>query len=193
MAQWRHGLMGDSALLTGRPERTTFERLIPAARGSRRDLTAFISPEASMTPFVASAIAALIALAPLTTQQDDRWQQQVRRQLDRAADLLSNDHDYTLYREPTMGSLRANASESQTITLTGGRHYMIVGVCDNDCTDIDLRLYDEDGDMIGSDIEDDDTPIVQVSPESTGRYRVRATMAACSVAPCRYGVGIYVR
>lgn len=146
-----------------------------------------------MTPLIASAVAALIALAPLSQPRQDRWEQQVRRQLDRAADLLSQDHDYTLYREPTMGSLRVNASESQTITLTGGRRYMIIGVCDNDCTDIDLRLYDEDGDLVASDLETDDTPIVQVSPENTSRYRVRATMATCSVEPCRYGVGIYVR
>ena len=146
-----------------------------------------------MTPFIASAVAALLALAPIDTQQQDRWEQQVRRQLDRAADLLSQDHDYTLYREPTLGSLRANASESQTVTLTGGRRYMIIGVCDNDCTDIDLRLYDEAGDLIASDLEEDDTPIVQVSPTSTARYRIRATMATCSVEPCRYGVGVYVR
>jgi hypothetical protein len=146
-----------------------------------------------MTPFIASVLAALVALAPMSKHQQDRWEQQVRRQLDRAADLLSNNHDYTLYREPTMGSLRVNASESATVTLTGGRSYMIVGVCDNDCTDVDLRLYNEDGDMVDSDVAADDTPVVQITPERTARYRIRATMATCSVEPCRYGVGVYVR
>jgi len=78
-----------------------------------------------------------------------------------------------------------------TLNLHAGTTYALIGVCDQDCTDIDLRLYDSDGDEVDSDLKTDDKPIVQIAPRVTGEYRVKVTMASCSTSPCFYGVGVY--
>jgi hypothetical protein len=66
-----------------------------------------------------------------------------------------------------------------------------VGVCDNDCSDLDLVLYDADGDQVDSDVQTDDVPIVQVTPRETMRYRVKVLMPTCKTNPCWYGIGVY--
>jgi hypothetical protein len=92
-----------------------------------------------------------------------------------------------------MGSLDDDASESLNIPLDGGTQYVLVGKCDQDCTDLDLTIYDPDGKKITEDIQDDDTPVLQLTPRSDGRYRVKVTMPTCSADPCRYGVGVWAK
>lgn len=67
----------------------------------------------------------------------------------------------------------------------------IVGVCDVDCSDIDIVVRDPQGNEAGSDRETDDVPIVGVRPALSGTYSVTIIMAGCSAAPCRFGVGVY--
>lgn len=129
-------------------------------------------------------------LAPEAVSAQGRWERQVRDQLKRAGRVLE-DRGFELTHDVYTGSLRDDESESLTLTLRGGNDYALVGVCDEDCRDIDLRLYDLDGEEVDIDIEDDDTPIVQVSASSTGKYRLRVIMASCSTSPCFYGVGTF--
>ena len=75
------------------------------------------------------------------------------------------------------GMLREGGSGTVTYTLVKGRTYKIVGACDNDCRDIDFILRDDSGNLIDSDTENDDLPVVQVTPirdgppSGTGRSR----------------------
>ena len=71
--------------------------------------------------------------------------------------------------------------------------YRILGVCDNDCRDLDLALYDENGKLIGSDQKVDDLPAVSVTPSWTGPFTVRATMASCRTRQCLYGFQAFYR
>jgi hypothetical protein len=137
---------------------------------------------------------ALLLFAGLVTPQagvaQGRWGTQVRTQLDRAGSILSG-KGYEMTHELYTGSLRADEAESVTLTLHAGTAYALVGVCDNDCSDLDLRLFDADGDQVDSDVQRDDTPIVQVTPRETAQYRVKAIMAACRTSPCFYGIGVF--
>ena len=139
------------------------------------------------------ALAALAAI-PLATSsasaQQNEWVQQVRRQLTAAGSNYA-ERGFTLSHEIHTGSLADDANESLTLTLDAGTEYQIVGVCDNDCTDVDLTLYDAAGNVVDSDLLDDDVPIVSVTPSRSGRYRVQVSMAVCSAEPCYYGVGVY--
>jgi hypothetical protein len=89
--------------------------------------------------------------------------------------------------------LNHDASESLTLPLRAGRQYAVLAVCDNDCTDIDLRLYSGSDKEISVDIEDDDTPIVTIAPDQDGKFRLKITMAKCSTSPCFYGVGLFAK
>ena len=129
-------------------------------------------------------------LMPRAGAAQGRWGTQVRNQLDRASSILSG-KGYEMTHELFTGSLRADQAESITLTLHAGTAYALVGVCDNDCSDLDLRLYDADDAEVDADVQKDDTPIMQVTPHETQRYRVKAIMAACRTSPCFYGIGVF--
>ena len=77
--------------------------------------------------------------------------------------------------------------------LDGGTQYMLVGVCDQDCSDMDLVIYDPNGNEVDNDLLDDDNPVLQLAPRNDGRYRVKVSIPACSANPCRYGVGVWAK
>ena len=79
------------------------------------------------------------------------------------------------------------------VYLSTGSTYQIVGVCDNDCTDVDLSLEDSDRNILASDVLKDDLPIINFTPTTSATYWIRPTMAACSVNPCGYGIAVFVR
>ena len=143
---------------------------------------------------VAVAVTAAVALVarPATAQSENRWREQVQNQLTHAAKTLS-DKGYEQTHDTQIGSLHDDENDSFTLTLHAGTKYALIGVCDNDCKDLDLVLYDADGDQVDSDIQNDDVPIVQVTPSETQRYRVKVIMANCQTNPCWYGIGVYGR
>jgi hypothetical protein len=84
-------------------------------------------------------------------------------------------------------------SANWPVSMVAGSTYMIVGVCDNDCTDVDLSLEDTDRRVVASDVLEDDLPIVEFAPKASATYWIRPTMAACSVNPCGYGIAVFVQ
>lgn len=141
---------------------------------------------------VAGTVAVALIARSASAQSDNRWREQVQDYLSHAASTLSN-KGYEQTHETQIGSLHDDENDSFTLTLHAGTTYALVGVCDNDCKDLDLVLYDADDNQVDSDIENDDVPIVQVSPKETQRYRVKVIMANCQTNPCWYGIGVYGR
>lgn len=66
--------------------------------------------------------------------------------------------------------------------------YRVIGVCDIDCSDLDLRVYDPEGDIIAIDVELDDRPVVGFDVTRPGTYDVQVYMATCSREPCGFVV-----
>lgn len=143
------------------------------------------------TALAALALAAS-TLTAVPAHAQDTWARQVTRLLDRVATMATS-NGLSLTHEPWLGSLDNGTSEPHTINLDGGTAYMLVGVCDNDCADLDFRLYDANGNEIASDVANDDTPVISITPRRSGRYILRAVMADCRADPCRYGIGVYGR
>ncbi|HEY7473126.1 MAG TPA: hypothetical protein VIE68_12345 [Gemmatimonadota bacterium] len=79
------------------------------------------------------------------------------------------------------------------VEMSAGSSYLIVGVCDNDCTDVDLSLEDTDRNVVASDVLNDDIPMVEFTPKADATYWIRPTMAACSVNPCGYGIAVFIQ
>jgi hypothetical protein len=136
------------------------------------------------------AVLAAAVAVPATAQ--NTYQQQIIRQLTQAATAVQG-QGYAADRAPVMGSLNDDAQEGVLIQLNAGMHYAILGVCDNDCTDVDLRVFDPLGNMIGEDILVDDHPVVEFTAGTTGQYRANVIMATCNTNPCYYGVQVYAR
>lgn len=144
---------------------------------------------AAVVRAVTVALLAVAAASPANAQ--DRWEQQVRTQLERAG-TLTGSSGYVQTHGPWIQSLRAGQNQSWSIRLEGGVEYRIVGVCDNDCRDFDLKLI-SGGTTVAQDVAVDDVPIVTFTPAVTREYNLQAVMVTCSVNPCRYGVAAYGR
>jgi hypothetical protein len=136
-------------------------------------------------------LSAFLFLPSQATAQDE-WEQQVLDQIQFIGDVFTSD-GFALDAETPRGSLKSEASESFTLTLENGLEYLLVGTCDVDCTDIDLTIFDEAGNDVDSDYEEDDAPVLTVTPSRTQSYRVHVYMASCTSEPCWYAVGVFSR
>jgi hypothetical protein len=94
---------------------------------------------------------------------------------------------------PIYGRLSKDATESHEMSVVGGNDYAIMGSCDNDCSNLDLKVYDTAGTMQMQDVANDDTPVLTFTANSTGRYRIEVVMSACSRNPCFYGVQLMAK
>ena len=137
-------------------------------------------------------IASLVVLTPLVALAGNRFERQVKEQLIQVLDKISNG-GYRPSHDPVVNSLRDDSYRNGSISLDSGESYAIIGVCDEDCHDLDLHLYDGNGHLVDSDTSSDDTPIVQVSPRWSGSFRVKVSMPGCSDSPCYYGIGVFSR
>ena len=59
--------------------------------------------------------------------------------------------------------------------------YRIIGVCDPDCLDFDLALYDPRGKEVAGDYALDDVPILIYTPKESGMFRLQVMMVTCSL------------
>ncbi|MDX9941931.1 MAG: hypothetical protein RBS53_06880 [Bacteroidales bacterium] len=128
------------------------------------------------------------AFSQKALQPFDDWTVQVLNQLrtyEDRLDLSNQSH------EIVTGQLNDDGTEWINIEIPAGKTYYILGVCDNDCFDLDLELYTIDNSMLSQDVETDDYPLVSVTPSEQTVYRIKVVMANCSSGPCRYGLGVY--
>lgn len=95
--------------------------------------------------------------------------------------------------EPYVSNLAANVTQDIPVTLNVGYEYRVVAVCDNDCADVDLWMYDQNNNEVASDVAVDAQPIVQVAPRWTGPFTLRVGMIQCTVAPCYIAAQLYGR
>ncbi len=133
---------------------------------------------------------ALIVCTAATTQA--QWEEQVTAQLE-GADNLMRDRGFTLVQAYHISTLEQSSSEKVTVTLTAGLEYQFLGVCDNDCSDLDLTLYDPSGDAVATDVELDDTPILLYTPIRSGNFQIEISMVSCEISPCFYGFGVWAK
>lgn len=74
-----------------------------------------------------------------------------------------------------------------------GKSYFVYGLCDENCTNIDLELTDShDTWWSESDHRPDAAPIVMIpSSDSLREITIALDMVACQTASCTMGIGIY--
>jgi len=133
----------------------------------------------------------LVATPGASRAQASKWRDQVTEQVDHAAKLLK-ERGFAK-TDIFDGSLDHEGSQSLTLPLRAGRQYAILGVCDVDCKDLDLRLFGLNDIQLEADVEEDDVPVIMFTPERDGKFRIKVTMAECETSPCFYGVGLFVK
>jgi hypothetical protein len=129
-------------------------------------------------------------MPPRSTSGGSRWEEQVIGFLETGEEMLEGE-GFARTHEYETGTLRRGASESVRIRLDAGVTYMLLGACDTDCDDVDLKLLSPRGALLDSDTAADDFPMLTVTPSVSGEYTVRVTMAQCDTSVCYYSLGVY--
>ncbi len=118
--------------------------------------------------------------------------QQLQERLAWAQQVMSQ-QGFQQIVQPHQGQLPQGQHVNVPLTLNAGGEYRIIGVCDNDCGNLDLILYDQNNTLISRDTMEDAFPIVAVTPQWTGAFTVQAMMSHCAVQPCYYALALYGR
>jgi hypothetical protein len=124
----------------------------------------------------------------------DKFERQVGQQLLNAAKTFDEMNNYKQTHDPHVGKIytrRNTKPKILTLILEPGMSYAILGVCDDDCRNIDLDLYNESGRLIDSDHQFDDKPLVKVSPNRTAVFQLKITIPSCATHRCTYGIGVF--
>lgn len=109
------------------------------------------------------------------------------------ADIEMGNRDFRPSHETVFGALDANENEDAKFALRKGRSYAFVAVCDDDCDDVDIVLYDSRGSKVKVDDRESSLAIVAYKAIISGDHFVRVQMYSCAVEPCGYGLQVYVK
>jgi len=138
-----------------------------------------------------AALAAAALAGPAHAQQQ-QYLNAIRVQLERMG-AHAEQRGYTPAGGLTYGALNAGARETRPISLRAGVAYVILGACDQDCSDFDLRLMAPDSSVVVQDVATDDRPVLEFTVPRTGQYLIMVMMPGCSQSPCYWGFQLYQR
>jgi hypothetical protein len=134
---------------------------------------------------------ATLAGTPLASASaQDRWTDDVRLKLGESLDELNDLFGVEPLSAPVFGSLGANQYATHGVVLDTQDLYAIIGACDSDCRDLDLELFDADGNLVDRDTGEDAYPAMLPEQPLSGVFSVRVTMVTCAIPPCRYGIQV---
>ena len=89
---------------------------------------------------------------------------------------LSRDLNLNVRDTYTRGLLRRGQSTTIRTTLhSGNEYYLVAGGCE-DAYDVDIAVFDENGNLIAQDEDEQPVAVVKVNPKWTGTFFVKVTM-----------------
>lgn len=136
--------------------------------------------------FLFTALTVTATAAPAQT----RWERQVQDQLQLVAQDLAP-RGFHPAGEPFSGRLSQGRAARFRLALRPNVTYALVGLCDEDCRNLDLRLIDQQDRPVTTSTAGGDKPFLQVTAETGGKFTLVVTMAQCGTPPCSFGVGIF--
>jgi len=133
------------------------------------------------------------AAQPVAPQQPDATAQNIiLTQLQQASATLGQ-QGFQMVGQPATGGLSQGQVTDVPAQLNQGYDYRVLGVCDRDCNDLDLGLYDANGQLLTQDTTTSSQPFIGAQPSYNGNFVVRVNMYNCNVAPCYFAVALYAR
>lgn len=98
------------------------------------------------------------------------------------------------------GRLSTSGTMTGTFNVAPNANYIVFGVCDENCADLDLVVRDASGNEVASGlyrpdgsrtrVDEPDAPMVPIPAGSGGRYTFEVIMATCA-SNCNWGVRSY--
>lgn len=117
------------------------------------------------------------------------WEDQVADQIAAIHAEIASDFEYA--SDMVIGELEPGYSDGFSMDVSGDAEYIVIAVCDVDCGDLDLAVYDAYEDEAAADIEYDDYPMIAFQGE--GEYFVEVMMADCEADTCLWAAQVFVR
>jgi hypothetical protein len=114
----------------------------------------------------------------------------VRTQLD-SANVIMGRRNFRPVGTTQSGVLNEGRQTEFSVSLEPGT-YIVAGVCDADCDDLDLTVFSGSTEL-ASDVLDDDVPMVTFTVSRQGSHTFRVAMASCSSEPCGWGARVYAQ
>lgn len=121
-----------------------------------------------------------------------RYIEQIQSQLEDMETFLYA-RDYRKTHNYGIDKVTQYGRGSYTFILQKGWQYVLFSVCDADCSDIDITVFDENNRQVARDNDADDNPMITISPKLTGKFRIVVDMYKCINSPCYYGIGVMGR
>jgi len=142
---------------------------------------------------MASAALVLMCGARGAAQVPDPYATQLAQALARSEQALMNEGGYRRMSGPYSGGLLTGQTQRFSFLFHGGGEYRAVAVCDVDCRNIDLRLYDQSGNPITTDAAIGRAASVTSQPRWTGPFVVEVRITQCLQTPCYFALNVYER
>lgn len=89
-------------------------------------------------------------------------------------------------------SLQTGEHNDHEFVLCKGLRYAVLGSGVEGCGDLDIEVYDPDGELIRADRTRGHEPAVFFDSRGSGSYRVRVINESCPAERCKYMVRMYV-
>ncbi len=87
-----------------------------------------------------------------------------------------------------LATIQPGTDLQSPVELKAGTPYSFFGVCDVDCSNVDLELLNgTTGEVVGADLLNDDYPVVNFTPQADARFFVRVILRSCTQSPCYVG------
>ena len=134
-----------------------------------------------------TAVSVVSALAAATV-----WEREVQEQINEASYQFRHEGFHKI-GQTWIDELEQDDDMYISLELHADYEYIAIGVCDGDCSDLDLILYDDEDVRIANDVGTDDIPILAGSPDYDGEYYLEAAMVDCVTETCAFGVALYAR
>ena len=134
------------------------------------------------------ALGMTLSLATINSQADI-YVDSIAEQISGVTDAMSEE-GWTM-DSIVMSKLNENSEDTWSFVPNRGQRYRLVAVCDQDCPDIDLFIYDSRENLVDSDEEEDAYPVATISSADGNNYDYTVKMYSCSAEPCYYALGIY--
>ena len=114
-----------------------------------------------------------LVLAPPVADASLAGAQQAAREL---FEKLSSDLNLNVRDTYTRGLLARGQSTTVRTTLhSGNEYYLVAGGCE-DAFDVDIAVFDENGNLIAQDEDEQSVAVAKVVPKWTGTFFVKVTM-----------------
>ena len=80
---------------------------------------------------------------------------------------------------PLIGKIKEKVEAPFTAKLSSNISYTILGVCDNNCSDLNLTLKNQKGKKIANDEKQDGIPVISFTPTEKSDYKITARPDNC--------------